>query len=176
MITSSITSEVIKLCTVVIAIALGAFIRIPLPFTPVPITAQTFFVLLGSAYLGRRLAPLAIGMYLALGIMGLPFFTESGGGLGVLLGPTGGYLIGFWIVSLFIGKYRNACRSFQRALVLFFIASMIILISGTICLALCFALSAKTAIYLGMLPFLPGECMKVFIAALIFAKVRAMHT
>jgi len=70
--------------------ALGAFVRVPLPFTPVPITLQTFFVLLSGAFLGRRSGSLTQLLYLVMGVCGAPIFTGAASGWIYLLGPTGG--------------------------------------------------------------------------------------
>ncbi|MBU1869504.1 MAG: biotin transporter BioY [Candidatus Omnitrophica bacterium] len=74
----------------VLFISLGAFIRVPLPFTPVPITLQTFFVLLSAAFLGARLGATAQVIYVFLGISGIPLFTGAGNSALYLFGPTGG--------------------------------------------------------------------------------------
>ena len=83
--------------------ALGAFVRIPLPFTPVPVTLQTFFVLAAGIYLGSRDAALSQLGYLAIGAVGLPVFAGGGAGFGHFLGVTGGYLIAFPIAAALVG-------------------------------------------------------------------------
>ena len=83
--------------------ALGAFVRIPLPFTPVPVTLQTFFVLAAGIYLGSRDAALSQLGYLAIGAVGLPVFAGGGAGFGHFLGVTGGYLIAFPIAAAMVG-------------------------------------------------------------------------
>jgi len=85
--------------------ALGAYIIIPLPFTPVPITMQTFFVYLAAAILGSRLGTLSMVIYLCLGVAGLPVFHGGLAGFGVLGGPTGGYIFGFILGSYVIGMF-----------------------------------------------------------------------
>ncbi|MCL2862482.1 MAG: biotin transporter BioY [Methanimicrococcus sp.] len=82
-------------------IAVGAWIRIPLPF--VPITLQTFFVLLAAVTLGRNWGPVCIIVYLLVGLIGYPVFAGGSSGLGVILGPTGGYLYSFVIVAFIVG-------------------------------------------------------------------------
>ena len=83
--------------------ALSAFVRIPLFFTPVPLTLQTFFVLLSGALLGRKLGVLAQAAYLSLGLTGQQVFTGTGSGSLYLLGPTGGYVVGFVLASFLAG-------------------------------------------------------------------------
>ena len=84
-------------------IAVGAYIKIPIPFSPVPITLQVFFIFLAGAMLGARWGTLSVIVYLLLGIVGLPVFSGGASGLGVLLGPTGGYLIGFVVAAFLVG-------------------------------------------------------------------------
>ncbi len=81
-----------------------AWFKIPLPFTPVPITLQTLVVLLSGAMLGSYYGALSMIIYLAVGAIGLPVFAGGASGIGVLLGPTGGYLVSYPIASFVIGK------------------------------------------------------------------------
>lgn len=81
-----------------------AWFKIPLPFTPVPITLQTLAVLLSGAMLGSYYGALSMMIYLALGALGLPVFAGGSSGIGALLGPTGGYLFSYPIASFVIGK------------------------------------------------------------------------
>jgi len=149
--------------------ALGAFVRIPLPFTPVPVTLQVFFVLLSALMLGRK-AAISQSLYLALGAAGLPVFTGAGAGLAHLLGPTGGYLFGFVAASYAMGciarRYRNPADT-VLALVL---GVAVIYLCGTLQLGLLLHLSPWRAMQLGALPFLAGDLLK---AAAVLALVRA---
>ena len=97
-------SRIFCLLMFIILTTLGAFIRIPLPFSPVPITLQTFFVLLSGALLGANLGITAQLSYVCLGLSGLPIFTGTGSGALYLFGPTGGYLAGFVLASFLLGK------------------------------------------------------------------------
>lgn len=83
--------------------ALGARATISLPFTPVPITLQVFFVLLSGLMLGSRLGMLSQMGYVTAGLMGMPIFAAGRGGPLVLLGPTGGYLMGFPLAAFVVG-------------------------------------------------------------------------
>ncbi|MFN4196999.1 MAG: biotin transporter BioY [Caldimicrobium sp.] len=88
-------------------LGLLAQIRIPLPFTPVPITLQTFGILIIGYYLGSKLGALSIMLYLLLGALGVPFFSGLKGGLLALSGPTGGYLFGFIAGAYLVGKAKE---------------------------------------------------------------------
>src|SRR5512132_4009477 len=86
-----------------LAIALAAQVAVPLPFTPVPLTLQTLAVLLASAALGMRRGALAVALYLAEGLAGLPVFASFSSGPAPFLGPTGGYLVGFLPAAAIVG-------------------------------------------------------------------------
>src|SRR3989338_9411909 len=88
-----------------------AWFKIPLPFTPVPITLQTLMVLLSGAVLGPYYGAVSMGIYLALGAIGLPVFAGGGSGIGSLLGPTGGYLFSYFIAAFAIGKILQLRKS-----------------------------------------------------------------
>ena len=118
---------------------LMAQIIIPLPWTPVPITAQTFAVLCSGLFLGKRYGCLSQILYIVLGIAFIPWFGGMTGGLDIVLGSTGGYFVGFIIASYFIGyiteKYANA-RNFTRMFAVIGVANFaLIYIPGLIGLA-----------------------------------------
>ena len=98
-----------------------AQVRIPLPFTPVPITGQTFAVLLVGAVLGSRRGAASLLLYLMQGLVGLPFFAGGTSGLAILLGPTGGYLVGFIVAAYLVGLLaaRGLDRRIPSALLAF---------------------------------------------------------
>lgn len=148
-------------------IALLAQVRIPLPFTPVPITGQTLGVLLIAAVLGARLGTASLGLYLAGGLAGLPFFTGGGSGLAHLTGPTGGFLVGFLAAAFIVGVLaeRGWTRTWQKTAVLFALGSLVIYIFGAAYLALFTGL--RQAITLGVLPFILGDAIKATLAAAV---------
>ncbi|HEX7177237.1 MAG TPA: biotin transporter BioY [Pyrinomonadaceae bacterium] len=146
--------------------ALAAQVVIPLPWTPVPLTGQTFAVLLTGALLGSRLGALAMLAYLAEGAMGLPFFRAGAGGVGHLLGPTAGYLLAFPAAAFVTGLLaeRGWDRRFLTAAAAMLLGSFVILAGGWAWLA--FALgSAARAFQLGVAPFLIGDVVKITLAA-----------
>lgn len=150
--------------------ALGAAIRIPLPFTPVPITLQTFFVLTAGIYLGPRDAAASQLGYLALGAAGLPVFA-GGAGFAHLLGATGGYLLSFPIAAALVGATLHPGVRLGRALAVFVAAQVVIFGLGTAWLAAFLGIGFDRALALGVLPFLPGGAVKV--AAALGLAVRA---
>jgi len=153
-------------------IALTARIVIPLPWTPVPITGQTFGVLLMGALLGSRLGFLAVLAYLFEGALGLPVFAK-GGGLAYMLGPTGGYLISYPLAAGVVGylvERWGADRAFFRTLVAMLAGNLLIYALGLPWLAAWLIGAGKYAglsglLAAGMLPFIPGDFIKAVLAA-----------
>ncbi|HEY0406432.1 MAG TPA: biotin transporter BioY [Pyrinomonadaceae bacterium] len=148
--------------------ALAAQVAIPLPWTPVPITGQTFAVLLAGALLGSRLGALAMLAYLIEGASGLPFFAAGGNGLARLLfSPTSGYLLSYPAAAFVTGLLaeRGWDRRFATAAAAMTIGSLLILLSGWAWLAR-FS-SPASAWTLGVAPFLVGDVVKIALAAAV---------
>ncbi len=147
-------------------VALFAQVRIPLPFTPVPITGQTFAVLLVGATLGARRGMGALMLYLLMGITGLPVFAGGKSGLFHLTGPTGGYLIGFVIAAWVVGwmAEHGLERSLRTSLLPFSIGTLIIYLTGVPWLAL--YVGPQAALQKGLFPFLLGDLIKLLLAAI----------
>ena len=166
---SSIAERILGMGLFVLLTALGAFVRVYLPFTPVPITLQTLFVLLAGAYLGSAWGAGAMGLYLLIGICGFPVFAGASHGLFYLLGPTGGYLIGFvvaaWITGRMIGSKSDPswCRIFFTLT----FAAMSIYVLGITQLMLWGKCNLTQGLIMGFFPFLPGAITKVILAAAI---------
>ncbi len=148
-----------------ILIALLAQITIPLSFTPVPITGQTFGVALISLLMGRYKAFSSVALYLCLGLVGLPFFAKAGG-------ATLGYLLGMLAASFVVGSLadRGWTKKFKTALLACFCGSIMVFTFGAMVLQ--YYVPGENAFLLGVLPFLPGDLIKSSLAALI---VSSMH-
>ena len=149
-------------------IAAGAFIRIPIP--PVPITLQTLFVLICGILLPLYMSLPAVLIYLFLGAVGLPVFS-GGSGLAVITGPTGGYLIGMIPAVIFLSPFRKT-RSVWAYVVGCTFASIIIYIPGLLWLKHTLNLDWMTTIMSGFVPFLPGDVIKIAVAAGVGAALR----
>ena len=146
--------------------ALGAFVRIPLPWTPVPVTLQTFFVLLSGAVLAGVGGGTAQLVYLTIGLSGLPVFAGAVGGLGVLRGATAGYIVAFHLAAGVIGMMvKERGTSLARVVAAMIIGNLLILTLGTLHLALFLDYNLGRAFTLGFLPFLPGDAAKLIAAA-----------
>ena len=141
--------------------------QIVIPIGPVPITGQTFVVLLTGALLGSRLGAMAMIIYLVEGASGLPFFFGGGGGLGHLLGPTGGYLVSFPAAAYITGAFaeHDWDRHFLTAVAAMAIGSLVIMLSGWSWFALVTSTPMLTAFKLTVLPFIPGDIVKILLAA-----------
>lgn len=148
-------------------IAACAQLAIPLPFTPVPITGQSFAVLLIGIFFGSRLGAATVLAYLAEGASGLPFFAEGTGGLAVFAGLTGGYLIGFVFASYCAGflAEKKWDRKVWTAGLAMFLSSFVIFAFGVTWLSSFIGFSK--AIEFGFFPFLPGDVFKTVVAALL---------
>jgi biotin transport system substrate-specific component len=157
----------------IIFTSLGAFVRIPLPFSPVPITLQTFFVLLSGLILGGNLGATSQIFYVILGVLGFPIFTNATCGFYYLFGPTGGYLFGFILVSFLIGNVIRKTNSNFGLFSIVILGSMIILFFGSIWLMLLFKIGFDKAILLGALPFIPGDIIKSIFACLVYKKIHS---
>lgn len=173
-IVNKIACRAIGAAAFIILTALGAFVRIPLPFTPVPLTLQTFFVLLCGAFLGSRLSVVSQAGYILLGACGVSLFTGTGSGLLYILGPTGGYLLGFVIAGIFTGKFINTANgSFLRLFCVFCLADLIILVSGATWLKFSLNLGFSQALFLGLVPFIAGDLLKIYAATFAYLKLGA---
>jgi biotin transport system substrate-specific component len=144
----------------------AAQLRIPLPWTPVPITLQTFVVLLAGISLGAMWGGASQLLYVLCGAFGVPFFSGMEGGLCVLWGPRGGYLLGFILTAFVVGRI---CEKWQNALFLKTLLAYVVLIYGLGCahLSLCICLSAGAwpalwaVLQMGMFPFIIGDFIKI---------------
>lgn len=151
-----------------VVVALCARITIPLPMTPIPLTAQNFGVLLVGLLLGSRRGFAALTLYLLEGMVGLPVFSPTGpGGAAQLFGITGGFLLAYPFVAFLAGYiFERGAKSFLRATLAGLLAE-ILLFAGGLSWLYVFTHSLAKAAYLGLYWFLAAEVMKVMFAAAI---------
>lgn len=149
--------------------AAAAQVSIPLPFTPVPVTGQTFAVLLAGTALGSRLGTASQVLYVALGALGLPFYSDASGGWEVATGATGGYLVGFIVAAFVLGSLaeRRQDRSILTAVPAMLMGTAIIYGLGASWLAVSLEVSLADAVELGVAPFLIGDTVKLAAAGLL---------
>lgn len=168
---TSLANKVIMAFFMACITGIMAQIIIPLPWTPVPITAQTFAVLMAGVVLGRHWGGISMLMYIAVGLLGIPWFAGLTGGYSVLLGSTGGYFIGFILAALFLGYFTDKyvqSRSFKPMVGLMFLGNFaLIYIPGLLGLGLWMYTvngtfpSVLTLIGMGLLPFILGDIVKI---------------
>ena len=160
-------------------VAACAQVALPLGFTPVPLTLGPFAVLLVGLWLSPRLAATALTAYLAEGAMGLPVFAPgpfASPGFAHLLGPTAGYLLAYPFAAALIALlWRRSGKSFTAALASASAGSLLILASGAVWLAVLTHASPAAALTLAILPFLPGDALKVAAAAALANRLRRVR-
>jgi biotin transport system substrate-specific component len=152
--------------------AIGAFVVIPLQ--PLPMTLQTLFTGLAGVLLGGYTGALSQIVYIILGIIGLPVFAGGKAGLGTFFGPTGGYLIGFIVGAYIIGKIVESKREAGLAWIVMslVIGNLVIYTLGTIQLSIITHFSLTKSLLVGVVPFLPGDAIKLAAAAWLGFKLR----
>ena len=143
---------------------------IVVPHDPIPWTGQTFGVLMVGGALGLRRGLLAVALYVLLGYVGLPFFAEGKSGASVILGPSGGYLIGFIVAGGVVGRLAELGwdRRFGGAIAMMLIGSAIIYAIGLPWLAAARNLTPSQTIDAGLTPFILWDAVKLTVAAGIF--------
>lgn len=143
-------------------ICLSGYMSIPLWFTPVPLALQNSCVLLIAAFLGARRATAATFAFLAQGAMGLPVFSGGAAGFAILLGPTGGYLVGYLIAAFVVGYLAERGKSAAATFTALLVGNGIIYLFGALYLGKFVGLDKVFA--LGIAPFLIGDFLKLLIS------------
>lgn len=146
-------------------VALGARVAVPLPLSPVPVSLQTLFVALVALVLPWRASLGAMALYLALGALGLPVFADGKRGLDALLGPTGGFLVGFLVAApLASVAVSRSPRRWTVDLAAALALHLVVLAVGVGWLTLATPRTLRQAIDVGALPFVPGAVAKSVLA------------
>jgi biotin transport system substrate-specific component len=149
-----------------IVTALSAQIRFVIPISPVPITGQTFVVLLAGLVLGSTFGAVSMLMYLFIGMSGLPFFSAGVAGLAILKSPTIGYIIGFFLAANVIGRFAN------KPILGIALGSVLIYICGVVGLMLILNVTVINAITIGIVPFIIGDLIKSIMAIGVAYKLK----
>jgi biotin transport system substrate-specific component len=147
-------------------VALAAQVTIELPFTPVPISGQTFAVLLVGASLGALLGLASLGLYLFVGALGAPIYAQGEGGWSVLTGPTGGYIVGFCCAAALVGwmAQRRWDRRFNSAVAAMLTGNVVIYLFGLPWLAREIGTGLEGTLEAGLYPFVVGDLLKLYLA------------
>ncbi|MBN2071019.1 MAG: biotin transporter BioY [Candidatus Krumholzibacteriota bacterium] len=157
----------------VIFSAIAAQLAVRLPYTPVPVTMQTLFVVLAGIVLGPRDGFYAMISYVALGVAGAPVFAGFSFGPAIIVGPTGGYLMAFPIAALVAGSLSRSLGGGRVAvLASAAVGTSLILLAGTLYLSILTGLSLSMAVSLGITPFLAGAFVKSLSAMVIAGRKR----
>lgn len=173
----SIPGKAVTVIAASLFVAACAHVSLPLPFTPVPITLQTFAVFLVGMVVGPTAGFAAMMVYLAEGAAGLPVFSPHGpGGFAQLLGPTGGFLFSYPLAAAAAGWLVRGTRfissRFALAVAAGVLASVVVFALGAGWLVLYAHKSASLAWQLGVVPFLPGDAVKIMASAFIFSSLQ----
>ncbi|HHT04979.1 MAG TPA: biotin transporter BioY [Hydrogenispora sp.] len=146
-------------------IIIGGYISVPLPVGPVPIVLADFFVMLSGLFLGLKWGLTSVALYLSLGALGLPVFASGTSGLAILLGPTGGFLLGYMLmvtaVGFITGKRKPSLIRVSLALI---VGNILLYSVGVPWLKGVLHLGWGAAFTAGLIPFIPGTIIKIIVA------------
>jgi biotin transport system substrate-specific component len=148
--------------------------NVVIPIQPVPITLQTLFVLLAGASVGRGWGSLSQVLYVGLGVAGLPLFAGGAGGLAVLTGPSGGYLLSFLVAPWVVGAMLARSNRVGWQVLSFLAGKIVILALGVAHLTLFYTHDLGQSLAVGVLPFLPGAVFKIAAAVSIHRSSQAL--
>ncbi len=176
--TKKLTTYQLTLTAVMAAVicVLGP-ISIAIPVSPVPISLASMAVYLAVTVLGMKLGTLSCLIYLLLGLVGLPVFAGGSAGAAKLFGPTGGYLIGYLFLALiagaFVGRFaENKWKNIAFAALGMILGTIVLYALGTAWLAYSAGMDFQAALWAGVIPFIPGDLVKMVIAVLLGSAVR----
>ncbi|MEX2103151.1 MAG: biotin transporter BioY [Gaiellaceae bacterium] len=157
-------------------VALAAQVSIALPFTPVPITGQTFAVVLVGAGLGAVLGLASLGLYLFVGALGAPVYADGDHGWDVLTGPTGGYIVGFVLAAGLTGylAQRRWDRRFSSAVAAMLTGNVVIYLIGLPWLAEQIDAGLEGTLEAGLYPFVVGDLLKLYLAGALLPAAWAL--
>ncbi|UCE24786.1 MAG: biotin transporter BioY [Candidatus Zixiibacteriota bacterium] len=168
---SSRVAEALLLVAFNALLVLCSYIAINVPFSPVPITGQTFGILVVAMALGRVRGTAVVLAYLAEGAAGLPVFAGGSAGVVKFLGPTGGYLMGFLVAAFVVGYLadRGWDKRYITSVAAMTLGTIIIFAGGLTWLST--LIPASTVLTMGLYPFIPGALIKIALASVILPSV-----
>ena len=167
------TKTLISISLMAAITAVLSQIAVPLPFTPVPINLATLGVFLCGALLGAKYGALSQVVYLLLGFIGLPVFSGFSGGVGVLFGPSGGYIIGYIFAAFCTGLFiKNFPKKFSYYMLSMLIGLMVCYLFGTIWFMCLTKATLGKALAACIIPFIPGDALKIVAASFISIRLK----
>lgn len=153
----------------------SAWIAVPLPFSMVPLSLQSFWIIFMALVFPLKTAMGSVGLYILLGCIGLPVFAKGQSGLSVLFGPSGGYLIGFIFAISMIYYVRTRWTNLQGYTVAAFLGGIgIVYLFGVTWLAFILNMTHLQAFMVGAIPFMAGDMIKVMLAAYLAYRMKSL--
>lgn len=168
---STLLAELPLLATFNLVLVACSYLSFTLPFSPVPITGQTFGILLIAMALGRVRGLAVVMAYLLEGAVGLPVFAGGSAGIVKFVGPTGGYLVGFAVSAYVVGYLADKGwdKSFTKTTIAMILGTALIFITGLAQLS--FFVPSEILFEMGFIPFIPGAIVKIAVASVILPSV-----
>jgi biotin transport system substrate-specific component len=163
--------SIIKIFLFSFLMFIGSLIKIYLPWTPVPITLQTFFLFISVYYLNPKEIGISQSIYILAGLIGLPVFAAGLTGMVALIGPTAGYLLGFIIAGVVMALFKEKISNL-KIFWLFIFGMIIYLFFGALHLIVFYKISINAALKTAIIPFIPGDILKIIAAYIICMKIR----
>ncbi|MDU5110829.1 MAG: biotin transporter BioY [Clostridium sp.] len=165
-------NELTKMSICIAIICISAYISFPLPFSPVMITAQTIAINLVALILTPKQSFIVILLYIILGAFGLPVFSGGTSGFGRIFGPTGGFILGFLIITPLMSYFKGKDYNFERYLSVTIIIGMIVLYAfGAVFMSVVQTISIVQALSLAVFPFVVGDIFKCVLSSFIAVKL-----
>lgn len=168
------------LCAMFAALAaVGAAISIPLPFSPVPVTFATLAIMLAGGLLGPKYGVISTCIYILLGAIGLPVFANFTGGIGILAGPTGGFIAGYPFIALLnglltpIAQKRSSGKALPLLVIFSYVASLVCYIPGIAWFMISTGNGFGSAMMMCFLPFIIGDILKAVVCGLMLRRLRS---
>lgn len=165
---NSKTKSMIKIALMTAIMCIISPFSVPLPFTPIPISLANLIIYISCCILGSKKGTISVILYLFMGSIGLPIFSGFSGGISKLVGPTGGYLLGFLFCAIFTGIF---VENFEEKIYMYpvgmIIGTIICYVFGTAWLAFQLKLGFVEAMFMGVIPYLIGDALKIVASTLL---------
>lgn len=161
------TFQLVLMSAMVALLCVSSLIKIPLVFSPVPITLQTLLIYLTALLLSPGQTALTITVYLLLGLVGLPVFAGGNSGPGAFVGGTGGYLIGFLLAGIFISLLKGKTANPLRYSILMILGTVMIYLLGNFTVSMVAHTGYLAAFSLSTFPYIPGDIIKIILAVVL---------
>ena len=157
-------------------LCISSYIAFPLPFTPIMITSQTIIINLIALTMNTKKGVLSIIVFYLIGAIGVPVFSGGRSGIGTLVGPSGGYFLGFLLTVLVITLIKGKNLNLRKSIILtVFVGMTIIYICGATWMGYYNGLSFMENLKVSILPFIPGDIIKCVLASYIAVKINKIY-